>query len=361
MPGDTDSSRALAGFSGDFVPQIDSFLAAFYRERIESSDYPFMKDLYCELGKYAAREGKRIRPLLVILGYLGYGGKKSAAGETVKFASAVELMHSMLLVQDDIIDRSPLRRGEKSLHVVFSEKYRGLTGNDGLGSDIALVMADVMFSNALRIISSARTGNRSRERFIRIFADTYERTAFGQVLDSLNSLPVSIEPMNGVPRLIGTMKTAYYTVYYPLLMGCSLAGKDSDSEKERIRDFALPLGLAFQVRDDILGMFGNDRDTGKPSDSDIREGKLTQLVQGASDSLQGAERERFIAAFTAREKSGADIEYIRAMVRESGALDRARLTHSELVARAEALAARLRFRRACVPVLNGVIGMVRDI
>ena len=137
--------------------------------------------------------------LLSSLGYLGYGGKKSAAGEMVKFASAVELMHSMLLVQDDIIDRSPLRRGEKSLHVVLSEKYRGLTGNDSLGSDIALVMADVMFSNALRIIYSARTGSRSRERFIRIFADTYERTAFGQVLDSLNSLPVSIEPMNGVP------------------------------------------------------------------------------------------------------------------------------------------------------------------
>ncbi len=361
MAGDLNPSDELAGFGRRFVPRIDRFLSAFYRSKIDASDHSFMKDLYSELGKYTAREGKRIRPLLVILGYLGYGGRVSGTGEIVKFASAVELMHSMLLVQDDIIDRSPLRRGEKSFHVVLSEKYAGLTGNDSLGSDIALVLADVMFSNALQIVYSARAGKGARDRFVRIFADTYETTAFGQVLDSLNSLPAAIAPRNEVPGLISTMKTAYYTVYYPLLMGCALAGGDSDSEKNLIREFSLPLGLAFQIRDDIFGIFGNDSDTGKPSDSDIREGKLTQLIQDASDSLEGAERERFISAFTSREKSGRDVEYVRSMVRESGALDRARKTHAGLVARADSLAATLNFSPEYAPVLAGVIGMVREL
>jgi len=348
-------------FSADFAKRIDSCLHDFFEGKKANADYPFITDLYCELQKYCSREGKRIRPLLVLLGFWGYGGGTSLLPEIVRFSSAVELMHSMLLVQDDIIDRSPLRRGEKSLHLVFSDKYRGLTHNENLGSDIALVLADILFSNAIEIILSARVKRTVRDEFMRIFSSTYETTAFGQVLDSLNSLPCSITPMNGTPRLISTMKTAYYTVYYPLLMGYVLTGKKAAAVKESIREFALPLGMAFQVRDDILGIFGSENDIGKPSDSDIREGKLTLLIQETADSLPGDKREQFVTVFTAKQKSADDIQMIRDMVRESGALEKARKKHGELINQSEGMLCRLGLHQRALPVMQGVIDLVREI
>jgi geranylgeranyl diphosphate synthase type I len=318
-----------------------------------------MAELYAELSRYCTRPGKRIRPLLVILGYLGYGGRSSKLSEIIRFAAAVELMHSMLLVQDDIIDQSPLRRGDASLHVLLADRYRQSSHNENLGSDLAMVLADVLFSNALEIIHSTRIGSRRRNLFMDIFARTYETTAFGQMLDSLNSLPRRMAPLNETPRLIGTMKTAYYTVYYPLLMGCALAGSYTSARDHALREFSLPLGLAFQVRDDILGVFGSETETGKPNDSDIREGKLTQLVQDAADALQGARRDRFIAAFTAARKSAGDVAFVREMIASSGALDRARGHHGMLIAQCEKSLDALGFRRSHAPVLRGVVDQVR--
>jgi geranylgeranyl diphosphate synthase type I len=144
-------------------------------------------------------------------------------------------------------------------------------------------------------------------------------------------------------------------------MGYVLTGKKTAAVKETIREFALPLGMAFQVRDDILGIFGSEKDIGKPSDSDIREGKLTLLIQDTADSLSGDKREQFINVFTGKEKSADDIEMIRDMVRESGALEKARKKHGELINQSEGMLFRLGLHRRALPVLQGVIDLVREI
>jgi len=127
------------------------------------------------------------------------------------------------------------------------------------------------------------------------------------------------------------MKTAYYTVYYPLLMGCTLAGAATAGERRAIGRFALPLGHAFQVRDDILGVFGDRAEMGKSADSDILEGKKTVLVQNTIERLGPVEGKRFESLFTKAAKSASDLDEIRGMIRDSGALDKAVDMHRRLV------------------------------
>ena len=342
-------------------PGIDTVISEYYENKIRETPSGMERELYSELCGYCTRPGKRVRPLLVLLSFYGYAPFYAKRRRVHDIAAAVEMMHSFLLIQDDVIDRSPLRRGGASLHVKMHKRFASGSFNDSIGNDTALIMADVLFANALEIINAASPGKTIKERFIRVFAMTYERTAFGQILDILHSLPRTIEQGSTVPRLIGEAKTAYYTIYYPLLMGYVLTGRYSTREMERIRDFSLPLGLAFQIRDDILGVFGSEADIGKPADSDIREGKLTELIQSAADALTGRQRKEFIRRFTAKQKKKSDVACIRKMIEQSGALEQARVKHADLIEQSRAVLPALSLRKEYRETLQGLIELVGEV
>ncbi len=323
--GGSPVSKFFRDFSDRYISRIDEYMEAFFRERIQSAEFPFMAEMYEDIREYCLRNGKRIRPLVLLVSYSGYKKKRKNFSEVLKLAAAIEIMHSFLLVQDDIIDKSNLRRGGKSLHILSAEKYSHLTHNPDIGSDVAIVLADVMFSNAVELICSCNIRKKEKDEFLKIFARTYEMTAWGQILDSLHSLPKNIDEKENVALQISTLKTAYYTIYYPMLMGYVLSGGRSSSEMEKIRDFSIPLGMGFQIRDDILGVFGKTDETGKPDDSDILEGKMTLLVQTAIGNLASKkEKKEFISLFTQRKKKKSDIAAIRSGLVESGALESAK-------------------------------------
>lgn len=316
------AQSAFRGFNARHSPAIDRFIASFFKGKIRSAQFPFIADCYRDLSAYCLRPGKRLRPLVLIAAYLGYGGDPKRIGEITPIAASLELMHSFLLVQDDVIDRSDVRRGGKALHVVMGERYRGAVNNEHVGNDVALILGDVLFANTIEIISSARIDGDVRTEFMKLFANTYELTAWGQILDIMHSLPADIAPGNGVSTSIGLLKTAYYTVLNPMCMGHVLSGRVRGVaglvERVPIMQFALPLGMAFQLRDDILGVYGKKKDTGKPSDSDIAEGKLTLFVELAVSSLSDAERKRFISRFSAPRKTAKDIAAIRDVFDRTG-------------------------------------------
>jgi len=348
----------FAEFGARLVPRIDGVISRHFDRKARGAD-GLRRDIFLDLKEYCTREGKRIRPLLLLLACGEYRRAGGAMAGALGAAAALELMHSFLLVQDDIIDRSDLRRGQKTLHVVAGEKYAPYSHNAGIGGDVALVMADILMTGALELVASADFPPPVKGRFLRIFAETYERTAYGQILDILYSRPRRVCDLS-VPREIGTEKTAYYTMVYPLMMGYVLSGGTAKKEMDRIRDFALPLGLAFQTRDDILGVYGGKDATGKPSDSDLVEGKFTFLVAHTLQNLDRGRRREFMELFNAPEKTVADVAALRGMMDATGALEKSRERLAELTALSRARLERLAISRRGLVLLEGLVDLTGE-
>jgi len=348
-------------FTGHYAPLIDSFINDFYREKIENAEYDYMKELYAVILEYCLREGKRIRPVLLINSYLGYRKGFKKINEIISFGAAVELMHSFLLIQDDIIDKSESRRGGEAMHILLRKKYARITGINTIGADVAIVLADVIFSNALEIISRADVKPDEKNRFLSIFSGTYEKTAWGQILDSLSSMPKKADIQGNTPLRISLMKTAFYTMAYPMNMGYVLSGEKKKSEILSIEEFSLPLGIAFQIRDDILGVFGVEKETGKPVDSDIYEGKFTLLVQNTLQRLSEKEQKEFLEILLDSGKNSSHVDFIREKIIHSGSIDDTLARHSQLIEEAEGKLEKLRLNEKSRNVLRGVIEAVADI
>ncbi len=347
-------------FSKEYIPLIDSSMHGFLQVKKKDAQLPVISDMYELLEEYCCREGKRVRPLIMLISCFGYQrGKKRE--DAVKIASVIEMMHSFLLIQDDIIDRSDLRRGGHSLHVSCARRYGGNSHNQNIGSDIALILADVLFAAAVEILAGSNVPPRVKDRFLGIFSSTYEVTAWGQVLDILNSRSKKIENPADNALIISTMKTAYYTVYYPMLMGYVLAGRNADQEKELIRDFSLPLGLAFQMRDDILGVFGSKEDVGKSTNSDIMEGKVTILVNSTIEKLEKRDRKKFLDLFTRNRKTHGDVEKIRRMIIASGSREAVLERHRELVEQSRSLLSRLHLSEDYRETMAGLVELIAKI
>jgi geranylgeranyl diphosphate synthase type I len=254
-----------------------------------------------------------------------------------------------------------MRRGGKALHIELGNRYSPFTNNKLIGQDIASVTADILFSLSIEIISGLNIRYDIKDRFLKIFAKTYEKTAWGQILDSLNTMPKNIDPGSNITMQINIMKTAYYTIVYPLTMGYILSSGKNKREIANIESFAIPLGIAFQIRDDILGIFGIEKDTGKPNDSDILEGKITLPVQNTILKLAGKEREQFIKLFLKIGKSKKDVEFIRNKIKDSGALDDTLKYHEKLIADSYNLLDNLVMKRYNKDVMLGVIEAVEDV
>ena len=324
-----DTSAMFREFSSENIPRVDECITSFIDKKIHHAAQPFMAEMYQVLREYIMRDGKRLRPLVLLLSYHGYGNKRTIPDSIIRMSSVLEIMHSFLLIQDDIIDRSPMRRGGKALHVITGERYGARTSNRLIGNDLALVMADVLFANCIEIISAVQMPSSIKDTYLSVFAGTYEMTAWGQILDSLNSQPMTLTPGSDASPLISKMKTAYYTLYYPMVMGYVLAGGIDRDEWQRIESFAFPAGIAFQIQDDVLGVFGDANRTGKPSDSDIMEEKLTLLIQETVDRLPEKDRSRFVKLFLGK-KNASSVNRIRSIMVESGALDAVQSRQADL-------------------------------
>ncbi len=318
------TTNQFKSFSKRWIPLIDKTISEFFSKKAQTIKLNAIKDLLEELKQFCLRQGKRIRSLLLILSYTGFSssGQKKQLKDILSLAAVVELMHSFLLIHDDIMDRAEMRRGGKSFHVICKEKFKNRTFNKRIGEDIALVIGDILFAAVIEIIAKSDINLKTKNLFLGNFSKCYELTGWGQILDSISSQPKKLKPDTEIAYSISQYKTAYYTIFYPLLMGYILTGKNNAKTIEIIRDFALPLGIAFKIRDDILGIFGDKFKTGKSDISDIVEGKFTLLINTVLGLLKGETKRRFIKLFTKEKKSDKDIERIKNIIQKSGALEK---------------------------------------
>ena len=307
----------LTGLSG-YLPQVERSLARSY-DRLRGSTPPAVRPYLALNREFSLRGGKRFRALLVLAGYyIAHGRSPSPA---VPAAAALEHFQSWMLVHDDIIDHAELRRGGLTLHRAVARRHakeRGLGRSDEYGVGVAITLGDLEEPLTLAAFLEAKATDRARLAALGELVRMTRLTAFGQLLDLRNG---TVDPGRVSEKDVLTvhlLKSAVYTVASPLRIGALLAG----SRVDRLVDLeavALDLGIAFQLRDDVLGAGFGAAALGK-SANDLAEGKRTLLVVRALQVGSADERRSIRRVLGRTDASAPEVDAAREALRSSGSL-----------------------------------------
>lgn len=290
--------------------------------------------LFRSIRGFFLRKGKRIRPILFLIGYLGFKGRQTKNLYTS--ALSIELLHDFLLIHDDIIDKSPLRRGRPALHEVFNAYLKKKGKAKFNGADLAIVAGDVMYAAAIHAFLSIKEDARRKEKALRKLIEAAIRTGAGEFIELLAGLKDIREINKNDIYKIYDYKTACYTFSTPLSAGAILAGAKEPRIK-KLSDFGICVGRAFQINDDILDMFGEEKQTGKSTLTDLKESKKTLLIWYAYNNSSHKDKAFIRKAFSKKKAGRSDLLKIRGIIEESGALDYTRKETSRLIKTAECL------------------------
>ncbi|WP_298586856.1 polyprenyl synthetase family protein [uncultured Kocuria sp.] len=268
--------------------------------------------------------GKRLRARLCYWGWRAAGGDPEDPA-VVRAGAALELFQSAALIHDDVIDRSDTRRGAPSVHRRFETAHadRGWAlDGAAFGVAAAILSGDLCLSWSEQLFAAAASTASGGHRARAVFDLMRSEVMAGQYLDVQGEVAGGGQDRDGaVQRALDVIryKSAKYSVEHPVVLGAALAGA-AEPVLERCSAFALPLGEAFQLRDDVLGVFGDPAATGKPAGDDLREGKRTVLVGFVRTRGSEAQIARLEAALGRPDLTEEDVEELRALITACGAL-----------------------------------------
>jgi geranylgeranyl pyrophosphate synthase len=307
-----DRVRAAVGAAlSDFLEVQRETLAA-----MDQSLLPVVDEV-CAL----ADGGKRLRPLFAYWGWRGFSGEgpREPDAAVLRAVAALEFVHASALVHDDVMDGALTRRGRPATHVGFASRHGdgALAGDgDAFGVGAAILVGDpaLVWSDELLRCSGISPAALSRAR--QVWDTMRTEVTAGQYLDLLRAA-------GGLPGAQGALtvaryKSAGYTVQRPLQLGAAIAGA-GERAAETYTAIGLPLGEAFQLRDDVLGVFGDPSVTGKSADDDLREGKQTLLVALAEEAADGDGRRLLAEALGNPDAGPAEFGALRALFESTGA------------------------------------------
>jgi geranylgeranyl diphosphate synthase, type I len=295
------------------------------------------------LGGFATR-GKMVRGGLLVLGWRMHGGEAGPVPRQVvlRAAAALELLHSALLVHDDIMDGDRLRRGEPTVHARYEDEARRARAGDPVraGTALGISAGDLAIFTALDEIAALDVDPGLGIALARQVGRELALVGAGQFEDV--SLGVERRwPSRAEVLAVYTYKTARYTFSLPLSCGALLAGA-RPAQVARLERFGELLGTVFQVLDDDLGMFGSEGDTGKPVGADIREGKKTLLALEILRRAGRAERRRIEPLFGKRNLGRRDLDAVREAAERTGARQAVLDAAARMAKQAERVATGLR-------------------
>jgi geranylgeranyl diphosphate synthase type I len=279
--------------------------------------------------------GKRLRPAFCYWGWRGAGG---ADGPPIlAAAAALELLHASALVHDDVIDGSDTRRGGPSLHRRFAARHAGQQWHgspESFGTGAAILMGDLLLSWTDGMYHASGLPDDALRRGQAVLDLMRTEVIAGQYLDLLGQATGN-ETVESALRVV-EYKTAKYTIERPLHLGAALAGFPGGPVPAAFSAYGLPLGVAYQLRDDILGVFGDPARTGKPAGDDVREGKRTVLLAIARARAGAAQTRIIDERLGDPHLDGAGVAEVRAVITDTGALAACETMIGERVARAVA-------------------------
>ena len=301
--------------------RFDAELAIYLKEQREHvlSLHPDLEPLVDEVVQLTLAGGKRLRPTFCYWGFRGGGGADGP--DIVRAALALELLHTFALLHDDIMDGSRTRKFRPSAWLSLGDLHTRSAWRRGrhdfgvsaaiLAGDLALMWADDLFGSTPLAPERVLAG-------LELFTTMRVEVTAGQYLDLVEAHRGHTDEV--AARKVCTLKSGRYTVERPLQIGLALAGGDA-ALHEAFATYGNPLGQAFQIRDDVLGVFGDPGTAGKPNDDDFREGKETVLVAKARHAAAPSDRAALDRFLGAPDLDDHGVAELRRILVESGALE----------------------------------------
>lgn len=321
-----DAKKFLAEYAEEAEKYLDNFFAKEEKEAVRISQIcSQMMKIYRDY----MEGGKKARGALTYLGYQLTGRKDKDVG--LPASIAIEIIHSFLLMHDDWIDKDLLRRGKPTVHVqyenIFKENmWKGEPRHWGMA--MSTVLGDTGCFLGFQILNSLPCDPERIRSATAYLCDYLIKTAYGEVLD------ITYDYIKGISHRdilkVRELKTAYYTIVMPLAVGAVLGGAKKQVV-EAIEGYGLPVGIAFQLRDDELGLFGEEERLGKSTLSDLLEGKKTLVILKTLEGLCGKDRQLLLRVWGKREAKKEEIVKVKKIIIDSGALEFSKKLSQELV------------------------------
>ncbi len=302
--------------------RIDQEIGIFFQAKIDEAAERRMPKEFTEVlentREYLLRGGKRLRPILFYYGYVAAGGEDKE--EALRASVAMELLHTYFLVHDDIVDRDEVRHGGPSMHALYRQSYeKRFEGKNvkHFGLAMAINAGDMTSEWSLEALLGTAFSPERKIEAMRKLCRIAEETIVGQVLDEFTEMEDDIRE----ERIFAVQeyKTARYTIEGPLQMGAILAGAE-EKELDFIASFSRPLGIAYQMQDDILGIFGNPSQIGKSVGADLRAGKKTLLISYALREASPEDKEYLSSRLGKRDLTDEEIGRMGDIIKATGSL-----------------------------------------
>ena len=315
---------------GSYKKKVDLEIEKLFNneiDKIEDPDNPYRTTISF-LKEFTLRGGKRIRPAFVYYGYLLLADENDETSDdylntVITSSIAPELKQTYYLIHDDITDNSDQRRGGPSMHKMFDSWYleNGISPDDAEhhGMSMAIFAGDLANTYAQDVIFQTDISDYKKIEIIKKLNDTDMDTLHGQVLDIESGITPKMLSEKELLN-IHFLKSAKYTIDSPLKIGAILAGA-TEEEQKILSDYANSLGVAFQLQDDILGVFGNAKKIGKPTSSDLAEGKKTLLIIKALENAEPTDKDTIMNCLGNPNITYEDIGEIKEIMVNTGSLD----------------------------------------
>ena len=311
-----DASRLVAASDGRQA-QVDAVLERFFSLAKKRAE-PFGAQ-YVELWETLEANtigGKRFRPRMVMGAYQALGGTDLEAAACI--GAAFELLHTALIVHDDVIDNDFTRRGAPNISGHYRELARergsSAAASEHRGLSAAVIAGDLALFNSYRLIDRSGVSDHVRHRLIEIMDEALFASAAGELIDVDFATAIDMPRVDDILTM-ERFKTAVYSFECPLQAGAVLAGA-SEEVITTLGDFGREIGIAYQIVDDVLGVFGEETQTGKTTIGDLREGKRTVMISYATSTAEWDSIEPLIGKHDLSEE---EAESIRAVLVASGA------------------------------------------
>lgn len=307
-------------YFGPYATEQNKFLKGYFKGKVKESRKvapSVAPKMWLEMERFITG-GKRMRGGLVKLGYESLGGKKLK--DLLPVSVAIEITHGALLIHDDVIDQDSVRHGQDTVHIAYKKyhkKHYKKGDSQQYGESMAISLGISAYYEAMRLIADADFPAERKENALKVLSIFATNTGIGEALD------VDLGYRNTVSErdvlAVYKLKTAWYTIIGPLGLGAALTGASLGKVKI-FEKYGLPLGIAFQIQDDILGTYGDEKKTGKPTASDIKEGKNTILYTQAIKRATPAQKKRLAKFWGRKDLKKQEIQEVRAIIANSGSL-----------------------------------------
>jgi len=302
-----------------YSKKLDKFLDRFFALEIKKSSKitSIGPDMWQKFGKFISG-GKRIRGGLVKLGYECF--KKATDKNILPASAAIEIIHGAMLIHDDIIDQSILRHNIPTIHKQYETSHQNhhQKGNSShYGEGMAIVAGIIGYFGAIELFNKSAVNPNLKTKAFNQLTSFVINTGYGEALDV--DLTCRLKIIKNDVLKVHTYKTSYYTFIGPLKIGGALAGAE-ENQLKKFEAYGIPIGIAYQLQDDILGIFGTEEKLGKPIGDDIKEGKNTLLYTQVIKNGNSQQKKRLESLWGKKNINLKEIEEARTIIRKTGSL-----------------------------------------